>query len=83
MNIQDEAFLPSKDGFHTTFFFIMVKVKTSGLPHVLNCVVGGKQGVCWIFPLLQILFLCQFNLFRIIRLSQRLGKSGQAQLLRI
>ena len=72
MGFQDVAFLPSRDSVYTTFHKNCGRGESLGTATYLSSVVGGKQGhaPCKIFLFQQFLFLCQSNLFKIMRLSQ-------------
>ena len=63
MGFQDVAFLPSQASFPPHFLKIVVEVKASGPPQLLQ----------------QSLFLCQLNFMKIKRLSQMGGESDHPQ----
>ena len=45
MRFQDVSFLPSRSCFYTTFRKIVVEVKASGMPHLLEMRLGASKSM--------------------------------------
>ena len=76
IGFQNVVFLLCQASFPPHFLTIVVEVKATGPPHVLELWLGVSEGMpsCKILLLLHGLFLCQVNFMEIIRQLLRLGK---------
>ena len=71
MSFWDEAFLPSELVFPPHFLKIVVKVKTSELPHALRLLLAVNKGMLPVkyFRSNKATYLCQLSIMEIIKQS--------------